>query len=180
MGVHSDKPSGPQSPQVTGTSVLLCANTWTYFSSTAKFLKGCCYHFPFPSGLNSDPFDFWRREMLWKNCFLWISIQMPHNILYKKIFVHNSFYKFMSRRMARGTLTLHTPNVALCKWTGMPSWFLSISESAQASIKLKLPHTTPSETAPENSAHCHRLASRTVLETCWAFNKELHTWKDEF
>ena len=32
------------------------------------------------------------------------TLEMPHNTPYKKIFVHNSFYKFMSRRMARGTL----------------------------------------------------------------------------
>lgn len=37
--------------------------------------------------------------------------QMPHNILHKNISVHNPFYKFMSRRMAWGTLSLHSPQI---------------------------------------------------------------------
>lgn len=39
--------------------------------------------------------------------------QMSHNILYKKIIVHNSFYKLVSRRMAWG-IPLHSPTSAQC------------------------------------------------------------------
>lgn len=39
---------------------------------------------------------------------------MPHNMLYKKIFVHNPFYKFMRRRMAQGTLPPVNPVLLVC------------------------------------------------------------------
>ena len=41
---------------------------------------------------------------------------MSHNILYKNIFAHNSFYKFMSKRIAWGT---PPPAHPTCAWNAI-------------------------------------------------------------
>lgn len=86
-------------------------------------------------------------------------IQMPHKIVYKKIFVHNSFYKFMSRRMACGKPPPLTQYcfVDMCLECH-PDCSLPIPEPTRPSVKLKLLHTAPSETSPHDSAHCQKVS----------------------
>lgn len=125
LGVHSDKPSGPEALDSLASvcPMLVLLDPLLQHREVSESLL---LWFPFP--IRSKEWLLWFSEK--GNVMKKLlpvnkhnkgrKIQMPQNILYKKIFMHSSFYKFMSRRTAWGTplpLTQHVP--------GMPSWFHS-------------------------------------------------------
>lgn len=99
---------------------------------------------------------------------------MPHNILYKKIFVPNSFYKFMRRRMAWGTpppLTRYC-FVYMCLECRLDSC-LPVPEPTHPPIKFKFFILPPLKLAQMILLTATRLASRIVLGIYWTLHKEL-------
>lgn len=99
---------------------------------------------------------------------------MPHNILYKKIFVLNSFYKFMRRRMAWGT----PPPVSQYCFAYMfpechPDSSLPVPEPTHPSTEWTLCMLPLLRLAQLILLTATGLASRTVPGIYRAFNKEL-------